>query len=143
MIYSLEYLNEDAQVELLRFDTTTQTYEIVLSGGVGGQYTEPTNSLVYICYDVKSDKPMVGTPDGLTRQWAQKIGQFVPYWKEKGADDMKVHAYEFINSIVKEDKVIEFMNQMLDGMKKNGVLNEAGVVAENDRSSGNFKMDVQ
>jgi hypothetical protein len=116
MMYDLEYLNEDADIEILRFNTETKSYEIVKSSGYGGAgYIEPGREWIYVCQELSLDDSEAGT----IKSWSQKIGEFRPEMGDESGEFERTDACVFIRTIVETDTVANFMEDLIKNIEKN------------------------
>jgi hypothetical protein len=111
MIYTLEYLNEDADIEIIEYDlekkAVVKTY-ISRQSSLG--YVEPRRNEIYFCRKMEGD---MDVELGI-RVTYQKIGQMLLTHE----DDEAPNAFEFIDEVVAEGTMAEIIDSFAEAAKE-------------------------
>lgn len=111
MIYTLEYLNEDAELIIIRYDVSSKTIEKMRPNISSVGYVEPTNGQIFFCAETEDKVTM----NGVTGSWSQKIAGLSVEHEETGDQN----AFGFIDTLISEEKLIPFMEELITNHKTN------------------------
>lgn len=139
-IYTLEYKNEQEEIEVLRFNSTTQTFQLMetetTTDKEGIQINLPDDDQVIVGYETQNDNEY---------SMCQVIGEFRSFLLPEHDDKYERvhHAYEMIRDLNNRNKIVEFMNTLISDLKKNEILDEEGKPIENSTAAFGMEFDVK
>jgi hypothetical protein len=107
MIYTLEYLNEVAEIEIARFDTETKKIDTVVSCGTNVGYVEPKRSQVSFCYET-TDKVEI---NGMVGCWSQHIG-YLTMHDEKSSAPCE-DAYIAVRDMMEQGALVDLFEALI------------------------------
>lgn len=117
MIYTLEYLNENAEVEILRYDSDKRRFQIVASRGHSLGYEDPDKEWVYVCRETTEETSATEFDEqGIYKVWSNRIGEFRPEIADDEGGFERTDGVTFIRSMVSGDSVAMFMTSLIEQM---------------------------
>src|SRR4051812_22266052 len=101
MNYTMEYINDNDDIEILRYDSVTKTFTIFFR--TGGNYDPPDQDTVFFSREIEAD-----LSGGRLEQLADFHPQIeaIDCWRN-------IPAYEFVAELKRSDGVVDFMEFMI------------------------------
>jgi len=104
MIYTLEYLNYDEEVEVITYDETSKELNYFISQGTTEDYVKPQEYDIYFCV---MEEGM--DEDNAGRNWYQKLATIEVEDGDSALDALEDEdLHKFFTTLIEQSKTVEF-----------------------------------